>query len=59
LNDCPRSCAIISKDEFEDVLCRVFGIHDEETSSTWPKVATRHDELFGKQTAIQIDFQGF
>jgi N-hydroxyarylamine O-acetyltransferase len=50
---------LISKDEFEDVLCWVFGIHDEEASSIWPKVATRHDELFGKQTAIQIDFQGF
>jgi len=50
---------LISKDEFEDILYRVFGIHDEEASSIWPKVATRHEELFGEQKAEQIDFQGF
>lgn len=50
---------LISEDEFENVLSEVFCICDEEIPSVWPKVAARHQELFGNQTADQIDYQGF
>lgn len=50
---------LISEDEFEEVLDRVFGIRDESASLIWPKVAARHDELFGAQSAEEIDFKGF
>jgi len=50
---------LISENEFEDVLLRVFGIKDDEAMSIWPKVAARHDNLFGAKSADQIDYQGF
>ena len=50
---------LISENEFEDVLLRVFGIKDDEAMSIWPKVAARHDKLFGAKSADQIDYQGF
>lgn len=50
---------LVSKDDFDEVLYRVFGIQDKEALSIWPKVAARHDELFGEQTADQINFHGF
>lgn len=50
---------LISEVEFEPVLAEVFGILDEEIPLIWPRVAARHEELFGNQTADQIDYQGF
>lgn len=50
---------LISEDEFENVISEVFGIRDEEILSVWPKVAARHEALFGNQTTDQINYQGF
>ncbi len=51
--------SLILEEEFEDVLFRIFGIYDTELRSIWPKVAARHEQLFGQQTADQIDYTDF
>ena len=50
---------LISEAQFEEVLDREFGIRDSEAASIWPQVAARHEELFGTQSAEEIDFRGF
>ncbi len=50
---------LLSEAEFESLLFTVFGLRDKDLQSLWPKVAARHEVLFGAQAASQIDFQGF
>jgi len=40
-------------------LFRLFGVYDTELRSIWPKVAARHEQLFGQQTAEQIEYTDF
>ncbi len=50
---------LLSEDEFELVLNTTFGLQDNDFGSLWPRVAARHEVLFGDQAAAQIDFRGF
>lgn len=50
---------LLSEEDFENVLFRLFGVRDSALQSIWPKVAARHEQLFGQQTAEQIDYKGF
>ena len=50
---------LISEEDFENVLSRIFNVRDEEIPAIWPKIVARHEELFGNQSADQIDYQGF
>ena len=51
--------SLVSEEDFEDVLFRRFGIRDVGLQSIWPKVSARHEQLFGQQTADQIEYTGF
>jgi N-hydroxyarylamine O-acetyltransferase len=50
---------LVHREEFEDVLLKVFGIADRDTMQAWPRVEARHFELFGDKPFEQVTVTGF
>ena len=50
---------LVAEDEFEQVFADLFGICDPAIPSLWPRVAARHQELFGDATIEQVSVAGF
>jgi len=45
-----------SADELAETLGECFGLSDPEVPDLWPRVAARHEEIFGDKTADEISF---
>ncbi|MFO1088108.1 MAG: arylamine N-acetyltransferase [Hyphomicrobiales bacterium] len=50
---------LVAEAEFVPLLADVFGVRDEAIPTIWPRVAARHEQLFGVQTEDQIVYDGF
>ncbi len=50
---------LLQEHEFEETVNRVFGIHEPEIRSLWPRIEARHRALFGDTPIEQLDIGGF